>query len=85
MHGLTFNGTVQSIDHQNHRLSLAPLKPGEPVVFLWGDSTKFWKHGEPIRPKSLEPTWPVPVHYHTSSGQLTAHHVYVQPPYPVLH
>jgi len=85
VHGLTFNGTVQSIDLKEHRLAVAPLKPGEPVVFLWEDSTRFWKNGDPIRPESLEPTWPVRVHYHTTSGQATAHHVYVDLTYPVLH
>src|SRR5438093_7648644 len=62
VHGLTFNGTVQSIDLQNHRLTVTPLKPGEPVVFLWDVSTKFWKSGIPIRIESLEPAWPVRVH-----------------------
>jgi hypothetical protein len=86
VHGLTFNGTVQSIDLQNHRLTISPLKPGEPIVaFLWESSTKFWKDGIPIRPESLEPTWPVRVHYHTSSGQEVVHHVYVQTAYPVVH
>ena len=85
VHGLMFNGTVQCLDRQNHSLTLAPLKPGEAVVFLWEESTKFWKNGVPIRPESLEPNWPVRVHYHTSSGQRTAHHVYVQNAYPVVH
>ncbi len=49
VHGLTFNGTIQSIDLKEHRLAVAPLKPGEPVVFLWEDSTRFWKNGDPIR------------------------------------
>lgn len=85
VHGLTFNGAVQSIDPQNHRLTVAPLKPGEPVVFLWDESTKFWKTGTPISPESLERTWPVKIHYHESGGQLLAHHVYIQTPYPVVH
>ena len=85
LHGLTFNGTVQSIDHKDHRLTVAPLKPGEPVVFLWKDSTKFWKNGAPIRPESLEATWPVRIHFHATSGQLITHHVYVQAAYPVVH
>lgn len=86
VHGLTFNGTVQSIDLQNHHLIVAPLKRGEPTVFVWeGTTTRFWKNGVPIRPESIEPTWPVRVHYHASSGQLIAHHVYVQLAYPVVH
>lgn len=48
--------------------------------------TKFWKNGAPIRPESLEPTWPVRIHYHhPASGQLMTHHVYVQAAYPVVH
>lgn len=85
VHGLTFNGAVQSIDLKDHRLTVAPLKPGEPTVFVWETSTKFWKNGVPIRPESLEPTWPVRVHYHEHSGQLITHHVYVQAAYPVVH
>ena len=85
MHGLTFNSTIESIDIQNHRLSLAALKPGEPMVFAWESTTKFWKHGVPIQPESLEPTWPVRVHYHATSGQMITHHVYIQAAYPVVH
>ncbi len=85
VHRLTFNGTIKSIDSNEHRLTVAPLKPGELVVFLWNDSTKFWKQGVPIKSDSLEPTWPVRVHYHTSSGQSTAHHVYMELSYPVVH
>ena len=85
VHGLTFNGTIRSVDLQNHHLTLMPLKPGEPVVFLWERSTKFWQGGVPIDPESLERTWLVRVHYHISSGQHVAHHVYVQTPYPIVH
>ena len=86
VHGLTFNGTVKSIDLQGHRLTVAPLKPGEPTVFVWESTTKFWKNGVPIRPESLEPNWPVRVHYHhATSGQMMPHHVYVQAAYPVVH
>ncbi len=85
IHGLTFNGTVQSIDLQNHRLSVTPLKPREPTVFVWEESTKFWKNGVPIRPEDLEPGTYVRVHYHESAGQMISHHVYVQVPYAPLH
>ena len=83
VHGLTFNGTIKSVEE--HRLTVALLKPGEPTVFVWEGTTKFWKNGVPIRPESIESTWPVRIHYHTSSGQLVAHHVYVQAAYPVVH
>lgn len=85
VHGLTFSGTIRSIDVPDHRLTLDPVKPGEPVVFLWERETKFWQGGVPIQPESLERTWLVRVHYHISSGQGVAHHVYVQTPYPVVH
>ena len=85
VHGQTFNGTIKSIDLKEHRLTVAPLKPGEPTVFLWENSTKFLKKGVPIKPDVLEPTWPVRIHYHTESGQATAHHVYVELTYPVVH
>ena len=85
VHGLTFNGTIQSIDLQNRRLTLSPLKPGEPVFFLWDDNTKFWKNGVPIRPDSVEPGRSVRVHYHATADLPVAHHVYIQVPYAPLH
>ncbi|MBI3427909.1 MAG: hypothetical protein HY011_33720 [Acidobacteria bacterium] len=93
IHGLSFNGTVQSIDLTNQSLTLLPLKPGEPVVFAWDRSTKFWKNGIPIRPDEVEPGKSVRVHFHPASGtqahfaasQYIAHHVYVSVPYAPLH
>ena len=85
VHGLTFNGTIHSIDLQNHRLTLMPLKPGDPVLFLWERNTKFWQGSVPIEPESLERNWLVRVHYHISSGESVAHHVFVQTPYPAVH
>ncbi len=85
VHGLTFNGTIKAIDLQNHRLTVTPLKPGEPFVFTWSNTTKFWQKGVPMRPDQLELTWPVRVHYHSVSGAHTAHHVYVELSYPVVH
>lgn len=85
VHGLTFNGTVQSIDLQNHRLTLAPPKASEPVVFVWDATTKFWQNGIPIRPDGVELGRSVRIHYHESSGQFVAHHVYVQVSYAPLH
>ena len=85
VHGLTFDGTVQSIDRQNHRLTLAPLKPSELAVFVWETITKFWQNEIPIRPESVEPGRTVRVHYHETAGQLVAHHVYVQAPYAPVH
>lgn len=85
VHGQTFNGTIQSIDLNEHLLTVAPLKVGEPTVFRWYDNTKFWKKGVPIKADVLEPTWPVRVHYHTASGQAAAHHVYVDLTYPIVH
>jgi hypothetical protein len=81
VHGLTVDGSVQSIDLQSHRLILVPLKPSQPVVFGYEDTTKFWRNGIPIRPDEVEPGRSVRVHYHTVSGQQVAHHVYVQVPY----
>jgi alpha-mannosidase len=85
VHGLTFDGTVQSIDLQNHRLILAPLKPSQPIVFAYENTTKFWKNGIPIHPDEVEPGRAVRVHYHTVAGQPVAHHVYVQAPYAPQH
>lgn len=93
VHGSSFDGTVQSLDFTNQSLTLLPLKPGEPVVFTWDRSTKFWKNGIPIRPEEVEPGKSVRVHFHPASGtqihfaasQYVAHHVYVSMPYAPLH
>jgi hypothetical protein len=85
VHGLTFNGTVQSIDLQNHRLTLLPLKPSAPVVFGFESATKFWRNGIPIHADEVEPGRSVQVHYHTASGEPMAHHVYIQLPYAPQH
>ncbi len=93
VHGLSFNGTIQTVDLMNHSLTLQPLKPGGPVVFAWDRSTKFWKNGIPIHPEDIETGKSVRVHYHLASatqihfatGQYVAHHVYVTVPYAPVH
>ncbi len=93
IHGLSFDGTVQSLDLTNQSLTVSPLKPGEPVVFAWDRSTKFWKNGIPIRPNEVEPGVSVRIHFHLVLGteihfaasQYVAHHVYVQVPYAPQH
>jgi len=85
VHGLTFDGTIESMDLQNHRLVLVSLKPSEPIIFAWETTTKFWKNGVPIHPDEVEPGKSVRVHYHTVSGQVVAHHVYVRVPYAPQH
>jgi hypothetical protein len=81
VHGLTFDGTVQAIDIQSHRLILLPRKPSEPVSFAWDRTTKFWKNGVPIHPDEVERGASVRLHYHMVSGGPVAHHVYIQVPY----
>ena len=85
VHGLTFNGTVQSIDLQHHGLTVVPLRQSEPRVFLWESSTKFWKNGVPVRPDSVETGQSTRVHYHVTPSGPVAHHVYLQVPYAPLH
>ena len=81
IHGLSFDGTIQSIDLQGRQLTVAPLKPSAPVVFVWESTTKFWKNDLPIRADAVETGGSVRIHYHEESGRLVAHHVYVQAPY----
>ena len=83
IHGLSFDGTIQSIDLQGRQLTVAPLKPSAPVVlvFAWESTTKFWKNDLPIRADALETGRNVRIHYHEESGRLVAHHVYVRAPY----
>ena len=85
VHGLTFIGTVHSVDLQNHYLIMVPLKPSQPVVFGYDETTKFWKNGIPIHPDEVEPGRSVRMHYHTVSAQPVAHHVYVEVPYAPQH
>jgi hypothetical protein len=81
VHGLTFDGTVRSVDLAHRRLSLMPRAPSSPVVFAWDETTKFWKNGIPIKADEVEAGRSVRVHYHMMSGQFVAHHVYIQAPY----
>ena len=93
IHGLSFDGTVQSLDLTSQSLTVLPLKPGGPVVFAWNRNTKFWKNGIPIRPNEVEPGVSVRIHFHRVSGteidlaasQYVAHHVYIEVPYAPLH
>lgn len=85
VHGLTFNGTVQSIDLDNKRLTLTPLKPSPPIVFTWEKTTKFYRNGVPMRPESIELGKSIRIHYHESADELVAHHVYLEVPYAPLH
>ena len=85
VHGLTFNGTVQSVDLLNKHLTLTPLKPSPPMVFTWEKTTKFYKNGVSIRPEFVELGKSIRIHYHESSGKLVAHHVYLQVPYAPPH
>ena len=83
IHGLSFDGTIQSIDLQGRQLTVAPLKPSVPValVFAWESTTKFWKNNLPIHADAVEAGRNVRIHYHEESGRLVAHHVYVRDPY----
>ena len=93
VHGLTFDGTIKTVDLKNQSLTLSPLKPSELVVFAWNTNTKFWKNGIPIRPEEVEPGASVRVHFHLATAtdmhfatnQYVAHHVYVQVPYAPQH
>jgi len=84
-HGPIFNGTVRSVDLQNHLLTLAPLNQSASVVFLWETNTKFWKNGIPIKPAEVESGQSVRIHYHIGSCRAVAHHVYLQAPYAPAH
>lgn len=81
IHGLSFDGTIQSIDLKSKQLTVAPLKQAAPVVFVWKSTTKFWKNDLPIHADAVEVGRTVRIHYHEESGRLVAHHVYVRAPY----
>lgn len=82
VHGLSFDGTIQSIDLQNRHLTVAPLRPSAPsVVFGWESTTKFWKNGVPIHADAVQAGRNVRIHYHRESGRPVAHHVYMNAPY----
>jgi hypothetical protein len=89
VHGLGFDGTVQSIDLPNRNLVVLPSKPGGPVVFTWDRNTKFWKNGIPIHPEEVEPGKSVRIHYHLASdsqgSDYVAHHVCIEVPYASQH
>lgn len=58
IHGLSFNGTVQSINLADQSLTVVPPKPSEPVIFAWNWNTKFWKNGIPIRSEAVDQEHP---------------------------
>lgn len=85
VHGLTFNGVVQSIDVKKHRLTVAPLKEGDPVLFVWEDDTKFYWNEDIIRPERMEVGRHVRIHYHIADNYSVAHHVYILAPSNQVH
>jgi hypothetical protein len=77
-HGPTFNGTIQSSDIEAHRLTVAPLKPGEAIVFTWDERSRFWANGLRVEPTFLQARDTVRIHYQTNSGHWTVQHLYLQ-------
>ncbi len=77
-HGPSFNGTIQSTDLATHRLTVTPLKSGEPVVFIWNERSRFWANGLRVDPTFLQARDVVRIHYRTNSGAWTVQHLYLQ-------
>ena len=77
-HGPSFNGTIQSADLAAHRLTVAQLKSGEPVVFAWDERSRFWANGLRVDPTFLQAGEIVRIHYRTNSSQWTIQHLYLQ-------
>lgn len=77
-HGPSFNGTIQSADLAAHRLTVAPLKSGEPVVFVWNERSRFYANGLRVDPTFLQARDSVRIHYQTNAGQWTIQHLYLQ-------
>ena len=77
-HGTTFNGTVQSAAIEARQLTVAPLKPGVPVVFAWNQRSRFWANGLRVDPDFLQARDIVRIHYRINSGQWTIQHLYLQ-------
>lgn len=77
-HGLAFNGTIQSVEIEAHRLTVAPLKAGEPLVFSWDEHSRFYANGIRVDPPFLQTRDAVRIHYHADAGQWTVQHLYLQ-------
>jgi len=77
-HGPTFNGTIQSSDIEARRLTVAPLKAGDAVIFTWNADSRFWANGLRVDPSFLQARDGVRIHYRTNSGQWTIQHLYLQ-------
>jgi hypothetical protein len=77
-HGPAFNGIIQSVNLDARRLTVAPLKPDEPVIFGWDERSKFWANGLRIDPTFLEARDLVRIHYLTNSGPWTVQHLYLE-------
>lgn len=77
-HGPTFNGTIQSADLVAHRLTIAPLKSGKPVVFVWDEQSRFWANGLRVDPSFLQAGEVVRIHYWVSEDRWAVQHLYLQ-------
>ena len=77
-HEPAFDGSVESVDLRERRLTLAPLKAGASVVFAWDGNSRFWANGLRIDPTFLQARDIVRVHYWDSTGQQTIQHLYLQ-------
>lgn len=71
--GLIADGIIQFVDDE--RCVLAPINPGQPVLFFYNSMTKFRQSGLPAKPDNLEAGKSVRVHYHLENNRLVAEQI----------
>ena len=70
-----FRGVVESIDRSTHTLTVAPMKGGQPLVFVWNDSTRFRQGWGRLCSGALQEGAPVKIYYRREIGQLVPREV----------
>ena len=77
--GALLNGTIQTTEESNHRLTVAPLRlASAPMPLQWDDRSRFWANGFRVDPTFLQTGDIVRIHYGTNSGAWTVRHLYLQ-------
>lgn len=68
-------GVIQSIDGRMRSFTLERAKGGEPLVFVWKDSTRFTQRGNRVCNGALQGGLEAKVYYRREIGQLVPREV----------
>jgi hypothetical protein len=74
----SLRGIVESIDQSTHTMTVAPMKGGQPLVFVWKDSTRFRQCWSRLCSGALQNGSPVKIYYRREIGQFVPREVNLQ-------